>query len=458
MKRLPILFAALLFATGTAAQNPTAYFMEGSTFRTQFNPAFAPLRGYINLPVAGRFEVGLSSSLALSDVLYPRDGKLVTLFDRSVSTAEALRGLKPDNIIGTETSTAILSFGKFASNRKHFWAFDINLRGSAEIDLPKSLIRFVKCGDEGVVRNFGAAFDSYVDAGFTYSFPLLGDKLYVGAKAKFVMGLARAKVNFDRMDITLNEERWAVQATGNIDANIPGAEVDYRLDDRGRPYFELGDIDMGSFKPAGYGFALDLGATYDVLRDLQVSLAVTDLGFISWNAAGSVRGTSHADVEYTGITVENGTAASSPDFSFDDILRFNPSGEQGRARMMHASLHAGAEYFVWNHRVGFGLLYRARFQEYKTLHSLTGSVNFSPVDWFTLAASYTVAGGRGNSLGLALNFCPGWINFFVGTDLTAARFSPQFIPVDRRAAHVTFGLGFPLGKRGLRDPRASNRK
>ena len=27
-------------ATGAAAQNPTAYFMEGSTFRSQFNPGF----------------------------------------------------------------------------------------------------------------------------------------------------------------------------------------------------------------------------------------------------------------------------------------------------------------------------------------------------------------------------------------------------------------------------------
>ena len=41
---LGALIAAALLATGAAAQNPSAYFMEGSTFRSQFNPAFAPLR------------------------------------------------------------------------------------------------------------------------------------------------------------------------------------------------------------------------------------------------------------------------------------------------------------------------------------------------------------------------------------------------------------------------------
>ena len=49
MKKIYTLIAAALLATGAAAQNPTAYFMEGSTFRSQFNPAFAPLRGYVNL-------------------------------------------------------------------------------------------------------------------------------------------------------------------------------------------------------------------------------------------------------------------------------------------------------------------------------------------------------------------------------------------------------------------------
>ena len=37
MKKIYTLIAAALLATGAAAQNPTAYFMEGSTFRSQFS-------------------------------------------------------------------------------------------------------------------------------------------------------------------------------------------------------------------------------------------------------------------------------------------------------------------------------------------------------------------------------------------------------------------------------------
>ena len=44
MKKIYAFLFTLLLASGAAAQNPTAYFMEGSTLRSQFNPAFAPLR------------------------------------------------------------------------------------------------------------------------------------------------------------------------------------------------------------------------------------------------------------------------------------------------------------------------------------------------------------------------------------------------------------------------------
>lgn len=71
MKKLYILIAAALLATGAAAQNPSAYFMEGSTFRSQFNPAFAPLRGYVNIPVLGGMDINVSGNLALDNVLYP---------------------------------------------------------------------------------------------------------------------------------------------------------------------------------------------------------------------------------------------------------------------------------------------------------------------------------------------------------------------------------------------------
>lgn len=450
MKKIPILIITLFAAVSAGAQNPSAYFMEGSTFRMQFNPAFAPHRGYINVPGIGGIQVGMNNSLGLDDVLFPRDGRLVTLLDPLVSSAEALRGIRSKNTLLTDDRINLIGFGSYTRNRKHFWSFDINLRTSATLSLPGRLAEFVKYGTDGPIRGLEAAAEAYVDAGFAYSFPLLDDRLYVGAKAKFVAGIGRLGASFDRMDVTLQGDRWAVDALARLDMNLPGVEADCQYDENGEPYFEPGDIDMSTFKPTGYGFAVDLGATYDILPDLQASLAVTDLGFICWNKADNLRGHAEETVEYTGLAVENNQTFSSPDFSFDDLTRFRRDESTARTRMLQATINAGLEYFMWDRRVGFGLLYQARFYHLTTLHGVTGSVNFMPVKWFTLTGSYTRTSRCGGSLGLALNLCPGWINFFVATDLATAKFTPQYVPVRQRSMNVTFGLGFPLGKRGLR--------
>ena len=146
MKKTYLLLAALLLTTGLAAQNPTAYFMEGSTFRSQFNPAFAPLRGYINLPAIGGMNINLSGNIALDNILFARDGKLVTLLDSSVTPDQALQNLKTNNLMGLDTRINLLGFGKFTKNHKNFWSFDVNIRANESMNLPKSLFEFLKRG------------------------------------------------------------------------------------------------------------------------------------------------------------------------------------------------------------------------------------------------------------------------------------------------------------------------
>lgn len=141
MKRIPIYIIALLAAATAAAQNPTTYFMEGSTLRMQYNPAFAPHRGYFNVPGAGGVQVGVNSSLTLDNLLYPRDGRLVTLFDASVPTSEALRNIRDKNTLTAGTRVNLLGFGSYTRNRKHFWSFDLNLHASATLNIPGKLDR-----------------------------------------------------------------------------------------------------------------------------------------------------------------------------------------------------------------------------------------------------------------------------------------------------------------------------
>ena len=448
MKKIYTLIAAALLATGAAAQNPTAYFMEGSTFRSQFNPAFAPLRGYVNIPAIGGVNINVGGNIAVDNILFSRDGKLVTLLDSSVSAADALSGLKQNNLLGMDFRMNVIGFGAFTKNHKNFWSFDLNVRVNEDANLPYSLFEFIKLGKEGQIRNFGTSTDSYLEAAFSYSFPLMDDRLYIGIRGKFLAGLARAQVTYDRFDISLREDRWAVLTQGTLDLTAAGAKVETDPDSE---TFEIGDLDFKPTKPAGYGFALDLGATYDILPNLQASLAVTDLGFISWSKKNSVMGVSTQETEFTGATVPENASEPVPDFDLE-MLKFNQVDGRSTTKMLRASVNAGLEYEVWRHKIGIGLLYTARVWKYKTMHNITGSVNFHPVRWFTVSGSYSVIDNRGGAVGLALNLCPNWINFFIGTDVLITKHTPQFVPVRQSIMNVTLGIGVPIGKRSHRIP------
>ena len=452
MKKIRILLAALLVTVGAAAQNPSSYFMEGSTFRSQLNPAFAPQRGYVNFPVLGGIQVGMSGNISLDKIFYPRDGKLVTLLDSSVSAAEALSGLKDKNLLGADTRINVIGFGAYTKNRKNFWSFDLNVRANAEANIPYSLFDFIKNGQEGRISDIGVISDSYLEAAFSYSFPLLDDRLYVGVRGKFLAGIVRAKSNFNRFDVSLNEDRWAVEADGSLDISAAGLEATTEMNDSGEMVYTFDDIDFKPTSPTGYGFAVDLGATYDILPDLQASLAINDLGFIGWGKGNTLSGRSVKNMEFTGVTVDGEGTSSQPDFNLD-VLEFQKQEASSATRMLRATVNAGLEYKMWQNRASVGLLYTMRFWEYKTLHNITGSVNFRPIDWFHLTGSYTVTGNNGGALGLALNLCPGWINFFVATDVLMAKHTPQWIPIRQSSMNVTLGLGFPIGKRGHRGCR-----
>ena len=54
----------------------------------------------------------------------------------------------------------------------------------------------------------------------------MDDRLYIGIRGKFLAGLARAQVTYDRFDISLREDRWAVLTQGTLNLTAAGAKVE----------------------------------------------------------------------------------------------------------------------------------------------------------------------------------------------------------------------------------------
>ena len=365
MKKIIYTLIAAFVACTAVAQTPSAYFMEGSTFRSQLNPAFAPLRGYVNIPVLGGVQVNASGNLSVSDIFYPVNGSLVTLFDKNVSAAEALGNLRSKNMLGVDTRINIVGFGAFRKDHKTFWSFDLNVRMEAEANMPYSLFDFLKNGrNEAVINDIKASTQAYLEAAFSYSFPLT-DQIYLGARGKFLVGAARARTSIDRLDIKLQENSWNIDADGSFE--MSGLEMSSMQRPDGSEYYSFDDFDVSSYKgPAGYGFAVDLGVTYDVIPDLQLSFAVNDLGFISWGKKYLERGQMTKSQSFTGVEIIDGEVHD-PEFDFGELEFDRVQASKGKTEMLRTSINLGAEYEVWRHKIGLGLLYNVRVWDVKTL-------------------------------------------------------------------------------------------
>lgn len=455
-------FLALTMLAGmsvslSAQQMRTSYFMDKSTVRTALNPAFRPERGYVSIPVIGSLNVSYGSNgVAVSDLLYPKNGNLVTFLDASVDTDEFLKKLKKNNQLNAEFSTSILSAGWYAGTG--FWTVDLGVKGIANARVPKSLFDFMKkgSGPEGTtydISDLNVYVDSYMEAAVGYSRPI-NEKLTVGGKFKMLFGAANMDASFDKMHVEMNDNQWKITSVGTLNASVKGLTPEFEKDNKNEDYISSFDFDSPGL--AGFGAAIDFGATYKLLDNLTLSAAVLDFGFISWNAGSTTSGVANGDFNFDGFDLAIGDDKDVPSMSdqFDsltddvnDLFHFKQVQGKGRTTMVRSTINIGGEYSILDNQLGFGLLSSTRFYRPKAYTELTASANYRPVNWFAATLSYSFIHSDFKTFGMALNFSPSWINFFIGSDYMLTKVTPQCLPVNATAMNFYFGLSVPLRMR-----------
>lgn len=446
MKKLLLTIAAATVMFTAFAQNPTTYFMEGSTFRSQWNPAFAPYRGYVNIPVLGGIHVGTEGNLTLDKILISQDGRLSTIFDGNVSRTFALDKIEPNNYLGVDTRVNLIGFGAYTKNGKSFWSFDLNTRITADVNLPYSLFEFMKTGNSTTIENLNAKMDAYIEAAFGWSFEVK-PKWHLGVRGKVLLGAARLNANIEKASIQMAGDAWNMSALGTL--AVAGAA----LNQNGNNY-EFNNLKYGGI--GGFGIGFDVGVTYDVLPQLQISASVTDLGAMFWSKSKTQRAVLNQQITFNGVKIdENG--ATQPHFALEDFA-LEADQNKGETNMLNTAINIGGEYSFLQRRISVGLFYSVKFWEAKTRHNLVVAANFRPLYWLHVSGSLSLIDNKNTAVGLALNFCPNkGINFFIGTDLLLSKVTPQFVPIKQSRTNVTLGIGIPIGKVGERYPKVGKK-
>lgn len=451
-KIIVLLVTATLVAINASAQLRTSYFMEGSYFRNELNPALTPTRGYIAIPALSGVGVNLNSNfLSVDNFLYKHNGEVVTALHSSVDADKFLGRLPQTGFVGVNLNANILGAGFYTKNS--FWNFGINLRSSNDITLSKDVFKVLKTLSNGHydLNNTSLSSTSYLElyvgntrkvADFSFG------TLTAGAKVKILAGLLNASSQIEQMYADISSESVKGELQGTLRANgvifdptkgVAGQEITEDV-----LCYDVNQI-FGNLK--NFGAAIDLGAELTLLNDhLRLSAAVTDLGFIKWSKSTYIEAETVCNFYYNGINLNSGEADSdaSAKLYMADVKK------SGYTTRLNCSLNFGAEYNILNNHIGFGVLSHTEFRHKKSLSELTLSVNFRPTDWISATLSHTLLSrNKLGILGFALNVHPKGVNLFVGADylpMKYVKYENAPIPYNAKSINIYFGLGFNLGK------------
>ena len=455
MKRTGFTASMIAIAlTGIAQTTYSGYFVENYDYRFQMNPALGNEKGFVSFPVLGNLNINMHGNLHVNDIFYVRDGKTVLFTNPKIGEKEAMKKFGDKNRIGTSEKIDILTVGFNAFGGYN--AVSLGVVANADISVPGAFFSLAKEGLTNKtydIENLFGNVNAYAQIALNHSRDIKQvPGLRVGGSLKFLIGAGNLDFRFNEAKLTLGEQNWTAMTNAQIYASVGGFKYKYdRNDHTGKDYVSGGEID--SFKPQGFGMALDLGATYK-WRDFTFSAAVLDLGFVNWGKTqkATTKGTQKIS---TDSYIFNADDDADNSFSkewhkfTDDLAGLYQMTEvdelSSYTRALGATLNFAGEYELpYYRKLHFGVLNSTKINGKYTWTQFRFSANVQPIKCISADVNM-VAGTYGVGFGWLFNLhCPGF-NLFLGMDHTLGKLAKQGIPLNSNAS-VNFGINFPFAK------------
>lgn len=432
MKKL-IAAVALTITAATAvfAQDfKTSLFLDDYVYSYRLNPA-APGEGESTFIAFGIGNTSLSvlSNLGYSKIAFPVGGELLWGFDDAVPSDQFISGLDDDNSFQPMLNYNLFTFGRQDAESR--FAIELNLRSSSYVGVSKTIASEIKHGmTEGVHNQTGTysfsnwpgvETNNYAEVAFNYSHNI-GDRFVIGATAKGLLGLAGGKFWINRVQAGPDA---ADDLAADVDADLLIATPMVEFGSSkymGMDIYDFQNRKFGKLGLGGFGAAVDLGASMEVIDGLTVGLSVMDLGFMKWNY------NIHGKMDYKGKKIKKE----------DDVYELQIKDPESGTTMLDYNVHLTAKYYLpFYDKLNVGLVgtYQKHFQEVRL------GAGIKPLDWVSLALS-TAVNNFGFDVGAGVNLRLSKIDFFLGVDSVYFQMSPQLLPIHRDLTNVTAGLAF----------------
>ena len=407
------LSAALLLSASASAQSfRTGYFLDNYVYGYRINPAQINKKSFLGLGL-GNFDLENNFNIGEASLLFPRNGKMVTGFNKAVSADEFLGGLPDQVTLSLDESINLLSFGVVGKRTMN--TFEVNVRTLVGLSLPHEIFEFLKLGGNRTydISDIAVSAGAVADIAYGYS-RLINKHWSVGMRLHLLLGVAdvnarsvESSISFSPNETKLNSQ-IQLQTSG-----LPRLATD-----------EDGNLDFKEMKfdgspVGGYGAGLDLGVEFRPIDGLSLMASVTDLGFIMRTNTTDL--VADGNVTYVGsdITYEDGKIEAEFDAVLDDLkeaIHFREGNSGSRTDVMPFNLAFGARYQMPFYRgLSVGVLGTYHIEDIAPWYDVRGGLTITP--GYALSATGTFGYGTfGPSLGGALNLHLGPFNLLAGLD------------------------------------------
>lgn len=435
------LFALFFLQQAQAQQELMLHQQPGLWQANTLNPAFFPAekRFFLGGPSYG-LDAAHSGKVSYNDLLR-RDG------DRTIlDIGSAIGKLEPSNDVRydqrTETVLLGLRLGSWYLQGGHA------VRTHTTVNYPRTLAELFWYGNApyvGQTLEVGFAANTVrwneLHLGLGKRF---GDRLTIGARAKFLSGINALRTDEARRQIRVRTDSDIYQLSLNTDYAFHSSSIVSGIDTAGLTY----DLALNKIKnnfADNSGMAFDIGLQLQVSERLALSASVLDLGgSIAWKK-NTAYFHSQGTFEYNGIGIPgtdilNGTT-DSLDFgaaldSLNDVLNFQKTDAEFTSKLP-TRLYLGGTYQLTK-RWTLGAVLHHQRDERRQATSVGVSGHWSPLKWLTVGAMYSINDRSATNLGLSIVAKPGPLQLFLLSDNALNALTPY------RSAAVNFRFGGAL--------------
>ncbi len=457
MKKLHITIGfilAILFVPGVALSEPnTLYFMSYLPYQSYMNPAFqSKCGGYVELPILSTINLSLgNNSLSLNDIVFAKDGQMVTALNPDYGDRDVLYStIKSTTKISEEVSVSLFGLG-MKIKKKGYLTINASLKQNASLYLPKDLFKLALYGTPDTVnvnkynlQSLGVSASSYIDFSTGYSHKI-NEQWTVGGRVKLLVGIANASASFSDLELQASQDEWRIVGKGKAMASIPGLDVAINSDGS-IDSLSMGDDVLSSFKP-NFGAGFDAGVIYKPIKNLSLSLAVRDIGFISWKNSVTV---ANGNINYSFQGVEYDT--NDGDISYGDSIKnvledsyTVDATKDSYTTWLNAKFYLGAEYAFWKDRMSLGLLSKTTLENEQLYEEITTSLNVRPCRWISTSVSYSLLSGGFSNIGVGFNLRLSPFNFYMVGDYIPLYYSSEGIPYKTETVNLQTGIVLTFG-------------